>query len=134
MESALDAVGHDAICDRIEAGDSQAEIAQDLGISVSALSRWLNKPERAQRSAQARVDSAESWLDKGLNAVKDAMDKGGNVDASAAKAYAQECARRASLRNPRYVEKTAHEHRGPGADGEHLFRSIERTIVKPVAD
>jgi transcriptional regulator with XRE-family HTH domain len=112
MSEKLEAVGLEAICERIEAGESQAELAESLGVSPSVLSRWLNRPENAQRSARAREESAESWLDRGLGKLELACDKASGIDASAARAYAQECARRAAIRNPRYVEKTAHEHSG----------------------
>jgi len=112
MASQLDEVGLEPICQRIEGGESQAEIARSLGVSPSALSSWLNREENAERSARAREASAESWLDRGLETLERALNKGGNVDATAAKAYAQECARRAAIRNPRYVEKTAHQHSG----------------------
>lgn len=112
MASVMDAQDHEVICQRIESGESQAEIAASLNVSPALLSSWLNAEERAERSARAREMSAESWLDRGLKALEAALDKQGNTDASAAKAYAQECARRAAIRNPRYVEKTAHEHSG----------------------
>ena len=106
-------VGLEAICLRIERGESQAEIAKALKVDAGELSRWLNSDAHAQRSARAREASAESWLDRGLEAVRSSLKKKGAVDPSAAKAFAQECARRAALRNPRYVEKTAHEFSGP---------------------
>lgn len=112
MTSPLDEIGLEAICERIEGGDSQAEIARSFGVSPSRLSAWLNREDNAVRSARAREMSAESWLDRGLETLERALDKGGNTDAMAAKAYAQECARRAAIRNPKYVEKTAHQHSG----------------------
>jgi hypothetical protein len=69
--------------------------------------------EIAERSARARSISAEAWLDRGLAAVESAMQKDGNVDATAAKAYAQECARRAAIRNPAYRDKIQQEISGP---------------------
>lgn len=108
----LEVVGIEALCERIENGDSQAEIARDLEISPATLSAWLNNEVNAERSARARTYSAEAWLDRGLNTLESALDKNGGIDASAAKAYAQECARRAALRNPKYVDKTAHELSG----------------------
>lgn len=109
----LAAVGIDAICARIEAGESQAEIAKSLKVHASDLCRWLGQPRHAKRAAAARETSAEAWLDRGLEAVRSSLKKKGAVDPAAAKAFAQECARRAALRNPRYVEKTAHEFSGP---------------------
>lgn len=112
VKDKLAAIGIAAVCDRIEGGESQAEIAKSIGVAVSTLSEWLNLPAHAERSARARENSAESWLDRGLDVVQSALRKDAGIDASAAKAYAQECARRAALRNPRYIEKTAHEHSG----------------------
>ena len=105
----------DAVLERIESGDSQAEIARDLGITPGRLSQLLSADEEiAKRSARARSTSAEAWLDRGLAAVESAMDKTGNVDATAAKAYAQECARRAAIRNPAYRDKIQQEISGAG--------------------
>lgn len=112
MNSQLDEIGLEPICERIESGESQAEIARSIGVSPAWLSMWLNRPENAERSARAREMSAESWLDRGLEALERALQKDGNTDSTAAKAYAQECARRAAIRNPKYIEKTAHQHSG----------------------
>lgn len=95
----------DEILERITDGDSQAEIAKDLGVGVMTLSDYLNRDSVSVRSARARLESAEAWLDKGLQAIKDAMRKDSGLDATAARAYAQECARRAAIRNPRYNER-----------------------------
>jgi len=108
----LEKVGLEAICSKIENGHSQAEIARALKVDAGDLSRWLNRPENIQRSANARIGSAEAWLDRGLDTIASALDKQGGIDASAAKAYAQECARRAALRNPAYRDKSAVEHSG----------------------
>lgn len=108
----MEAVGIEAICERIESGESQTEIAKSIGVSIGSLSTWLNQDQYAERSARAREKSAESWLDRGLYMIEQACDKTSGIDATAAKAYAQECARRAAIRNPRYVEKTAHQHSG----------------------
>ena len=51
------------------------------------------------------INSAEAWLDKGLAKIESSMSKSGDVDPSAARAYAQECARRAAIRNPIYKDK-----------------------------
>lgn len=99
----LDDAGIEAICQRIEAGETQREIAASYSLDVAALNRWLHAtPEKDQRTARAKVISAEAWLDRGLEAVAQALPKSGQIDASAARAYAQECARRAAIRNPAY--------------------------------
>jgi transcriptional regulator with XRE-family HTH domain len=108
----MEAVGIEQICEWIERGDSQTEIAKRIEVSVGSLSTWLNQDQYSERSARAREKSAESWLDRGFHKLEEALDKSSGIDPSAAKAYAQECARRAAIRNPRYVEKTAHQHSG----------------------
>lgn len=88
---------------RIASGESQAEIARSLNIGASTLSERLSAtPEIAERSARARSISAEAWLDRGLDYVLNE-----NNDANRARIVAQECARRAALRNPAYREKQA---------------------------
>lgn len=103
----LDAIGIDAICERIENGETYTEIAQSIGCNVAQVHRWINSDDdRAQASARARTASAEQWLDRGLAPLRDALQKNGDIDASAARAYAQECARRAAIRNPQYGDST----------------------------
>ncbi|MDD4913300.1 MAG: hypothetical protein PHP57_13485 [Sideroxydans sp.] len=101
----VQAVGLAAICDRIASGETQASIAESLGVGVSFLSDWLNRPENAESSARAREESAEAWLDEGLRPLRQALDKDSGIDASAARAYEQACARRAAIRNPKYRDK-----------------------------
>ena len=112
VRDALEEMGIEAIAGRIEAGETMSEIARSLQINISTLSRWLRLGDNEQVSARAREASAEAWLDRGLETVASALDKQSGIDASAAKAYAQECARRAALRNPKYIEKTAHDISG----------------------
>ena len=101
------------IIDRIESGTSQAEIARDLGVTPGALSMFLSSdPERAERSARARLTSAEAWLDRGLEVIASALDKQSGIDATAARAYEQACARRAAVRNPAYRDKVELQHSG----------------------
>jgi transcriptional regulator with XRE-family HTH domain len=104
----------DAVLDRIMGGDSQAEIARDIGLSPARLSELLSaNAEIAERSARARSISAEAWLDRGLAVIESSLKKEDGIDASAAKAYAQECARRAAIRNPAYRDKIQQEISGP---------------------
>ena len=105
-KEAIDLVGIDAICERIEAGETYSEIAQSIGVSVGALYSWLNEDtERYDASVRARTSSAEAWLDRGLKTIAGSLLKSGDIDPSAARAYAQECARRAAIRNPQYSER-----------------------------
>ncbi len=112
VRDALEEIGIKAIAGRIEAGETISEISRSVGVSFGTLSTWLRSSDNADVSARAREASAEAWLDRGLETIASALDKEGGIDASAAKAYAQECARRAALRNPKYIEKTAHDISG----------------------
>lgn len=123
----LDAVGIATLCERIFSGESMPSIAASVGVSESTLSDYLARPEHIELSARARQDSAEAWLDRGLACIASALPKDGGIDASAAKAYAQECARRAAIRNPRYRDKVA-----LGGDADNplvVVGRIEREII-----
>lgn len=119
------------IIERIYEGESQASIARQLGVSAASVSMWLDRDEATiERSARARTASAEAWLDKGLDmvfaAIYDPSFKGDGMDAGAARAYAQECARRAAIRNPAYRERTGVEI--TGAKGGPI-RTIAATVT-----
>jgi predicted transcriptional regulator len=103
----------DWIIEQIRSGQSQASIAKALGVSTGSVSMWLDRDaDTIERSARARIASAEAWLDRGLEAVESALMRDSGVDATAARAVAQECARRAAVRNPAYREKTGVEITG----------------------
>lgn len=116
--------------EQIYEGVSQASIALQLSVSTGHLSESLNAEPWRERSARARAASAEAWLDKGLAVVEaaiyDPAFKGTGMDSGAARAYAQECARRAAIRNPTYREKTGVELTGP-AGGP--IRTIAATVT-----
>jgi transcriptional regulator with XRE-family HTH domain len=118
----------DAILTDIEAGKSQADIAAELGIGVATLSTFLNRDENAERSARARQSSAEAWLDKGLAVISSSLSRSGDVDPSAARAYAQECARRAAIRNPAYRDKVDQTVSGPNG-GPVTFAEV--AFIRP---
>lgn len=127
------------ILSRIEGGESQREIAASYKVSVSTLNGYINADDKCERSALAREMSAESWLDRGLDAIESALSKSGDVDPSAARAYAQECARRAAVRNPKYRDKVSAEI--SGANGGPIqsvtmtpseFATIAKTLIDQV--
>ena len=84
----------ESIEELMQDGLGYAEIGERLGCSKQAIYRVLDAADPL-RSARAKADSAEGWLDRGLAVIGSALDKSGNIDANAARAYAQECARRA---------------------------------------
>ncbi len=111
---------------RIENGESQADIAAAYGVDAAIISRLLNKDDDiSQRSARAREASAEAWLDKGYQNIMDATDA---VGVAKARLIAQECARRAAIRNPAYRDKQQLEHSGP--NGGAIPTSLTVEFVK----
>lgn len=117
-------------------GQSQAEIARALFVDPGDLSRTLSATdERAQRFARARAASAEAWLDRGLTVIGSSLQRNGPIDPTAARAYAQECARRAAIRNPQYRDKQDHTLTGPdGGPIEHkTYSRVEFVVVDPKA-
>lgn len=125
----------DYACDRIHEGDSFKEIGTMLGMTQGRISQIMGRDEAtANRSARAKAASAEAWLEKGRQAVFDAMSdpsyKGEGTDSGAARAYAQECARIAAIRNPAFREKTGVELSGPGGAP---IRTIAATVSPEAA-
>lgn len=87
----------DDIIRRVEQGETYQEIADALKVGTATVYRAIEAAgeEAISAHARAREASAEAWLDRGLAVVESALSKEGGIDASAARAYAQECARRA---------------------------------------
>lgn len=125
----LDAIGIEAICIRIESGEDDGTIATGLGMDRMSLRQWIKARDYEEVIRSAREESAEAWLDRGLNVVASALRKTGGIDAGAARAYAQECARRASIRNSKYRDKVA-----LGGDAENPLKcdvNLSVSFVKP---
>lgn len=120
----LDAIGIDALCERIESGETYREMAADIGVSVGLLTKWLTNDAHREQSARALNNSAESWLDRGLHALNtaDGSDARLGAEITRARAIAQECARRAAIRNPKYSERHTVQH--ADADGNNLTVQI----------
>lgn len=58
----IDALGVDALCDRLCAGESQTSIAASLGVGIATLSRWIAAdPERSARVREARIAAARTF-------------------------------------------------------------------------
>jgi hypothetical protein len=105
----LESVGIVDICQRIGAGETQRELAESLQVHLAELNGWLARPENAERSARAKAESAEAWLDIGYRALLDAASDPAEIQR--AKAIEQHCARRAAIRDPkRYGDKLNLDH------------------------
>lgn len=100
----------DWILGRIYAGDSQADVARSMAIDPSTLSKAITALRCSDKSAdqafaRAREASAEVWLDRGGDVLMQALPKSSPIDASAARAFEQHCARQAAIRNPQFGDK-----------------------------
>lgn len=108
----LDQLGVDALCDRICAGESQVEIAQDIGVGIATLSRWIAADvERSARVREARISAARTYADMAEKQLKDATDPFGLAKA---REIASHYRWKASKANPReYGDKVQQEVSGP---------------------
>lgn len=124
----MDRPSQETLTERLLDGKTYREIALEFGVSVGTVFNWLNAEDMIEHSARARELSAEAWLDRGLGYLESALSKESGLDAGAARALAQECARRAAIRNPKYREsqKVDLEH-----SGGVTFTKIERVIKDP---
>ena len=127
----LDAIGIEAICIRVAAGEKQSEICRDLKIDKAELSRWLALDD--QRSAQAReahVASAKHWDEQAESVLMGLKDESKPGGVARARELASHYRWRASKYAPKdYGEKVTQEHTGDG--GGPLKHSISVVFVDP---
>lgn len=104
--SPLERHGIEWLCDKLVAGETQTQIALDLGIGVATLSRWIADPEHPERSArarEARIAAARSFDDMAEQELRGAKDP---FTLARAKELAHHYRWKASKANPReYGEK-----------------------------
>jgi DNA-binding transcriptional regulator YdaS (Cro superfamily) len=100
----IDALGVDALCDRLCAGESQTAIAESLGVGVATLSRWIAAdPERSARVREARIAAARTFDEMAEAELRKATDPFGLAKA---RELASHYRWKASKSNPReYGEK-----------------------------
>src|SRR5574337_923090 len=66
----LDALGIDAVCARIEAGESLSAIAAGAGVGIATLHQWIGADaERSARARDARERSAHAYADLAEQAI-----------------------------------------------------------------
>lgn len=102
----LDALGLDAICEKIVGGMMQNEVARELGVSDQAMITWLAAdPERSARAREARAQSAAAYDTKAAILIEQAADP---FELSRAKELAHHLRWRSSKISPRdYGDKLA---------------------------
>lgn len=87
------------LCDRVEGGESIAQIAESLGVPNSTVLRWIEAdPQRSARATRAREKSARTWDEKAEQELRQAGDP---FALSRAKELAQHYRWRASKIAPR---------------------------------
>lgn len=73
--AALDALGIDALCERIIGGESMTAIAESAGSSAPVLVAWIAADaERSARAREARTLSARLWDEKAEAEIRQASD------------------------------------------------------------
>ena len=73
--AACDAMGIDALCEKLIAGVSQTAIAAEIGVSLATLIAWVAAdPERSARAREARVASAGNFADRAEEELRRASD------------------------------------------------------------
>jgi len=99
-QSKLEALGFEKVLDKMRAGESGMEIADEVGVSNAALWDWLRRDvERSARVDAAMLQSAEGWVDRGLRTLIEADSDPSEI--ARARAIEQHCARRAAIRAPK---------------------------------
>lgn len=72
----LDAIGVEAICDRIGNGKSLTAIAMESGVSVGSLFAWIAADsERSACVRETRTRMASYWEEKAESCIADAADE-----------------------------------------------------------
>ena len=70
-----DALGVEALAERLIAGETQTGIAVSIGVSQATLINWIAlDPERSARTREARIASAASYSDKAEQVLSEATD------------------------------------------------------------
>lgn len=72
-EARIDKLGLEALCDRLEAGETQSAICKSIGVTKGSLRRWIAlSDDRRAAVYEARVASAQAFDEMAESAIKDA--------------------------------------------------------------
>jgi transposase len=73
--AAVDALGIDALCERLIAGESQTAIAESLDVSKATLINWIAAdPDRSARAREARIYASHSFDEMAVAEIRAAAD------------------------------------------------------------
>lgn len=107
----IDALGLDAICEQLCAGETLTGIAKQLEVNIASLLSWIEAdPNRSVRAREARIKSAQMWDEKAETVLIVAADP---FELAKARELAQHYRWRAKAVAPReYGDKVTQEHTG----------------------
>jgi transposase-like protein len=103
----LDGFGEDPMIEVIEAGATLSELANDLGVTNTALRGWIDaKESRRIKFNRARAISAEAKEVEAYTVLHELTAASTNAEVARAKELANQCRWQAQMRDPdRYGEK-----------------------------
>ena len=129
----LDAIGIDAICDRLSDGETMTRIAEAVGVSIGTLISWVNDDsERSARAREARILSARIWDEKAEHGIELASDA---FELSRAKELAHHYRWRAAKIAPKdYGDKVSAELSGPNGGPVPVSVTVELVCANHGAD
>lgn len=68
----LDAIGIEAICERMMAGETMTGIAESIGVSKGSMIAWIaSDADRSAHAKEARIVSARHWDDQAERVLLD---------------------------------------------------------------
>lgn len=119
--AALDALGIDGLCNRLQAGESITKVAKSLKTPKTTMLKWLAADEdRSARAREARSDAAAMYDEMAEEGIEKARTP---FQLAKAKELAHHFRWRASKVNPRaYGEYVKQET--PPVDGTTLLREL----------
>lgn len=106
----LNALGLDAICERLADGESMTSIAVSAQVSIGSLLTWAAQPEHSARVIESRALAASVWDEKAESGLENSGDP---FELSRSKELAHHYRWRASKIAPKlYGDKVTQEHTG----------------------
>lgn len=122
----LDLFGVEWMYDQILDLRSLSEIAQEAGVALSTLTRWVASDlERSARVREARRLAAEAWVERAEQVVSVAKN---GFELQRARELAHHYRWKASKINPQFNDKVIQEHTGPGG-GALQITGITRKVI-----
>lgn len=134
----LEAIGIDWVCEQLEDGRSQREIAKQVGVNVMTMNDWLHStPLQSARARAAMEAGAEAHESRAIAILEEAREEiradpqlAGSIT-MLARERAQAAWRQASVRSPRYSDRRSvdiavtHKHDVQQISTQELERLVD---------